>query len=145
MFTRILLPTDGSALSERAVLGGIELAKSLGAEVVALSAVPAFHTVSLDPEMLEDTAVEFQQSAQARAARYLDFVVNAASKANVACSTESIVSDDPWQAIIDAARVRQCDLVVMASHGRRGIKGALLGSETQKVLVHSTIPVLVFR
>jgi nucleotide-binding universal stress UspA family protein len=145
MFKRILLPTDGSALSERAVLAGLALAKSSGAEVVGLTVVPEFHTLTLDPDMLEDTAAQFHSNAETRAGRFLEFVANSAATVGVACTSERVTSDDPYRAIIDTARAHQCDLVVMASHGRRGIKAALLGSETQKVLVHSDIPVLVYR
>ena len=145
MFKKILLPTDGSELSERAVLAGVALAREVGAEVVGLSVAPAFHTLTLDPEMLEETAEQFHQSAKLRSARYLSFVADSANSAGVRYSGETGVSDDPWHVIIDTAQLRQCDLVVMASHGRRGIKGALLGSETQKVLVHSKVPVLVYR
>lgn len=145
MFQRILLPTDGSDLSQRAVLAGLALAKSAGAQAVGLTVIPQFHTLSLDPEMLEETAAQFRANAEQRAARHLAFVADAARTAGVDCSCEHISSDEPWQAIIDTAKLRGCDLVVMASHGRRGLKAALLGSETQKVLVHSAIPVLVYR
>ncbi|WP_426113692.1 universal stress protein [Massilia sp. PWRC2] len=145
MFTRILIPTDGSELSQQAVLAGMTLASKLGAEVIGLSVMPRFHTVSLDPDMLEDTAERFRQSAQARADDDLAFVSKAAADAGVSSTVETGTSDDPWQAIIDTAHAHACDLVVMASHGRKGWKGLLLGSETQKVLVNSTIPVLVYR
>lgn len=145
MFKRILIPTDGSDLSKQAVLAGIALAKKLDAEVIGLRVMPRFHTLSLDPEMLEDTAVRFRQTAQAEADADLAFFSGGARDAGVASSIESITSDDPWQSILDTATARQCDLVVMASHGRKGWKGLLLGSETQKVLVNSKIPVLVYR
>lgn len=145
MFKRILIPTDGSELSRQAVLAGVALAKKLDAEVVGLSVMPRFHTLSLDPEMLEDTAARFKQTAQQQADADLAFVSGAAHDAGVGATVESSTSDDPWQTIIDTAQARQCDLVVMASHGRKGWKGLLLGSETQKVLVNSKIPVLVYR
>lgn len=145
MFKHILLPTDGSELSERAVLAGISFAKELGADVVGLTVLPEFHTFTYKTDMLEDTREEFTAATEKQAATYLGFVSDAARSAGVPCTTLHAVSDDPYDAILQAARDRKCDLIIMASHGRRGIKGVLLGSETQKVLVHSAIPVLVYR
>ena len=145
MFQRILVPTDGSDLSERAALAAIEFAKSVGAEVVAMTATPAFHAFSADPEMLEQTREQYAQSSRQSGQQVLDWVSAAARDAGVPCTCVQVVSDDPHDAIISAAREHRCDLIAMASHGRRGIKGLLLGSETQKVLVHSAIPVLVYR
>ena len=145
MFKQILLPTDGSDLSERAVLAGISFAKELGAEVVGLSVVPEFHTFTVDTEMLEDTKDEFASATRKRAEKHLSFVSEAARSAGVPCSVSQVISDDPYEAILQTAKERRCDLIIMASHGRKGIKGVLLGSETQKVLVHSDIPVLVYR
>lgn len=145
MFKRILIPTDGSEQSERAILAGVSFAKDLGAEVVGLTVIPQFHAFTVNAEMLEDTKEEFENQMQERARKYLQFILDAAHMAGVPCTTEYKTGDDPYQVIIDTARERECDLIIMASHGRRGIKGALLGSETQKVLVHSSIPVLVYR
>ncbi|HWJ95941.1 MAG TPA: universal stress protein [Telluria sp.] len=145
MFKQILLPTDGSDLSERAVLAGISFAKEIGAQVVGLTVLPEFHTFTYKTEMLEDTKEEFTAAAEQQAAKYLGFISDAARSAGVACTTAHVVSDDPYEAILQTARERGCDLIIMASHGRRGMKGVLLGSETQKVLVHSDIPVLVYR
>jgi nucleotide-binding universal stress UspA family protein len=145
MFKRILIPTDGSEQSERAILAGVSFAKDLGAEVVGLTVIPEFHAFTVNVEMLEDTKEEFEIQMQERARKYLQFILDAARMAGVPCTTEYKTGDDPHQVLIDTARERECDLIIMASHGRRGIKGALLGSETQKVLVHSSIPVLVYR
>jgi nucleotide-binding universal stress UspA family protein len=145
MFKRILLPTDGSEPSQRAILAGISFAKELGAEVVGLTVIPKFHTFTYKTDMLEETKEEFVVENQQRAAAVLEFVINAAREAGVPCRTETAVSDDPDEMIISTARDRQCDLIVMGSHGRRGVKGILLGSQTQKVLVHSGLPVLVYR
>ena len=106
MFTRILIPTDGSELSQQAVLAGMTLASKLGAEVIGLSVMPRFHTVSLDPDMLEDLAERFRQRAQAQADDYLTFVSKAAADAGVSSTVETGTSDDPWQAIIDTALAR---------------------------------------
>ena len=138
MFKHILLPTDGSPPSEAAVLKGIELAHEHKASVTGLHVSPRFHN------MLEDTRKEYKRESEAQAARYLAFVSKAAAESGVACKTRREDSDDVSQTIVDVARERNCDLIVMGSHGRRGI-GALLGSETNRVLVHSRIPVLVWR
>jgi nucleotide-binding universal stress UspA family protein len=145
MYKRILIPTDGSEASQRALLAGVEFAREVGAEVVGLTATPEFSVLSTDSDMLEDTPEQFAANSAARAARLLGAIQSAADDAHVPCRTEHAVDDDPYAAIIAAAQKSGCDLIVMASHGRRGLKGLLLGSETQKVLVHSTIPVLVHR
>ncbi|MDB5935053.1 MAG: sulfate transporter [Massilia sp.] len=145
MFKRILVPTDGSEHSQRAVLGAVTFAKEIGAEVLGLTVIPKFHTLTFKAEMVEDTSAEFAIETQQRANTYLEFVRGAAREAGVACSCEQAVSDDPWKVIVATAADRQCDLIAMGSHGRRGVGAVLLGSETHKVLVHSSIPVLVYR
>lgn len=145
MFKQILLPTDGSELSTRAVLAGVSFAKETGAQVVAMTALPDFHTVTLDADMIESTEDEYLAASEARGNRHLAVVSDAAREAGVPCTTTLVRSDHPHEAILQAARQHGCDLIIMASHGRRGIGGLLLGSETQKVLVHSAIPVLVYR
>jgi len=145
MYKRILLPTDGSDASRRAILSGIEFAKSIGADVVAMTATPEFHTFTADSEMLEQTPQQYAESSRARGQRLLEEVLAVARDAGVPCAGVQMVSDEPHEAIIHAAREHMCDLIVMASHGRKGVKALLLGSETQKVLVHSAIPVLVLR
>jgi nucleotide-binding universal stress UspA family protein len=145
MFKQILLPTDGSDLSERAVLAGISFAKEVGAEVVGLTVRPEFHTFTYKTDVLEDTEPEFNAATEQHADKFLAFISDAARSAGVPCSVAQVVSDDPYEAILQTAKERKCDLIIMASHGRRGLKGMLLGSETQKVLVHSDIPVLVYR
>jgi nucleotide-binding universal stress UspA family protein len=145
MFKQILLPTDGSELSEQAVLAGISFAKELGAQVVGLTVLPEFHTITYKTEMIEDTKEQYIAATERQALQYLSFISDAARSADVPCTTVQVTSDDPYQAILQVARERNCDLIIMASHGRRGFKGLLLGSETQKVLVHGDIPVLVYR
>jgi nucleotide-binding universal stress UspA family protein len=95
--------------------------------------------------MLEDTKEEYAVDCRAHADQYLKVIRTAASEAGVACDTVSVTSDHPFEAIINMANQIGCDLIVMASHGRRGMRGLLLGSETHKVLTHSKIPVLVYR
>jgi nucleotide-binding universal stress UspA family protein len=145
MYKRILLPTDGSEASRRAILAGVNFARSVGAEVVAMTATPQFHTFTADAEMLEQTPQDYAEASRARSQRMLDEVAAVARDAGVTCTCVAAASDSPYEAIISTARDHRCDLIVMASHGRRGIKGLLLGSETQKVLVHSAIPVMVHR
>jgi nucleotide-binding universal stress UspA family protein len=145
MYKRILIPTDGSEASQRAILAGVEFAREVGAEVVGLTATPEFSVLSTDSEMLQDTPEQYSAASAARAARVLADIQSAAADAGVPCRTQHAIEDDPYAAIIAAAGQNGCDLIVMASHGRHGLKGLLLGSETQKVLVHSTIPVLVHR
>jgi nucleotide-binding universal stress UspA family protein len=145
MYKQILLPTDGSELSERAVLAGVSFAKEVGASVVGVTALPDFRTFTADAELLEATEDEYLASSEERGSKILSTVTNAANAAGVPCATLLLRSDQPYEAIIRTARERQCDLIVMASHGRHGVAGMLLGSETQKVLVHSSIPVLVYR
>lgn len=145
MYKRILLPTDGSSASQRAILSGIDFAKSIGADVVAMTATPEFHTFTTDSGMLEQTPDQYAAASRASGQRLLDQVLAVARDAGVPCTGVQVVSDEPYEAIIHAAREQMCDLILMASHGRKGVKALLLGSETQKVLVHSAIPVLVFR
>jgi nucleotide-binding universal stress UspA family protein len=145
MYKRILIPTDGSEASQRAILAAVDFARETGAEVVGLTAPPEFHVLSADSEMIEDTPEQYAANSEARARRILEDVESAARDAGVPCRTEHAIDDDPWSAIVATAQRLGCDLIAMASHGRRGLKGLFLGSETQKVLVHSTIPVLVHR
>ncbi|MGX9218754.1 universal stress protein [Massilia varians] len=145
MYKRILLPTDGSEASSRAIDAGVEFARESGAELVAMTATAPFRALTADAEMLELTEEQYEASSRQHAQRRLDEIANLARDAGVPCTAVQVVSDDPDEAIIATARERMCDLIIMASHGRRGIKGVLLGSVTHKVLVHSAIPVLVHR
>jgi nucleotide-binding universal stress UspA family protein len=143
VFKHILIPTDGSPLSEGAVLKGVELARSLGARVTGLHVTPPFQVLTYRPDLLEETREEFDRDSQAAADRHLAFVRKAANEMGVPCATLRSVSDEVDQAIIDTAREHVCDLIVMASHGRRGLGRVLLGSQTQRVTTHSAVPVLV--
>ena len=145
MFKHLLLPTDGSQLSEAAVRKGIEFAKGIHARVTGLNVMPEFHVLTYRTEMLEDTKDQFANDCRAHAEQYLAVIAAAASEAGVACDTVAATSDHPYEAIIKTAGDKGCDLIMMASHGRRGVQGLLIGSETQKVLTHSRIPVLVYR
>jgi nucleotide-binding universal stress UspA family protein len=145
MFKHILIPTDGSELSERAVLAGVSFAKEVGAQVTGVTALPEFRTFTLDSDMIETTEDEYLAASERRGDKFLATVVDAARVAGVTCNTVLARSDRPAEAILNTARERGCDLIIMASHGRHGIGSVLLGSETQKVLVQSAIPVLVYR
>jgi nucleotide-binding universal stress UspA family protein len=143
MFKHILLPTDGSEFSEAAIRKGIQFAKSIGARVTGFYAMPEFHIFTYRTEMLEDTKEEFAKDSKAHADKYLAAIEKAAKEAGVACDAVQATSDQPYEAILKAAEDRECDLIMMASHGRKGIRGLLLGSETHKVLTHTKLPVLV--
>jgi len=145
MFKHILLPTDGSDLSLLAIEHGIALAKAMGARVTGFHAVPPFHTFTHEWLQLEFTREEYLRVSAEQAANMLGVIENAARTGGVACETVSTMSDHPYADILKTAAERDCDLIVMASHGRRGVKGLLLGSETQKVLTHGNVPVLVYR
>ena len=147
MFKHILIPTDGSPLSRRAIRQGIRLARSLGAQVTGLFAAPPATPVVYRHHLPVGYATPRQhaRAIERSAARYLDVIRRAAKKAGVRCECIQVTSDFPAEAILAAAKRRKCDLVVMASHGRRGPARLLLGSETQKVLAHSKISVLVTR
>ena len=146
MYHHVLIPTDGSELSERAVTHGVALAKAHNAKITALHVTPPFHVSALDPiTVVQDAQERHLQRTRVLASQHLEVVANAAKAAGVACDSVHIVHDHPYQAIIDTAGSRGCDLIAMASHGRRGVSAVILGSETAKVLAHSTIPVLVLR
>ena len=145
MFKHVLLPTDGSPQSEAAVRQGIALAKEQQARVTGIHVVPEFHVFTYRPDMLEDTRAEYDRDSQAQATKILAAVEDAARAAGVPCDTVCAVSDEPYEAIIKTADEKGCDLIAMASHGRKGMKGLLVGSETQKVLTHSHQPVMVLR
>jgi nucleotide-binding universal stress UspA family protein len=145
MYKHILVPTDGSKLSDRAVKEAVALASTLNAKVTLLHVAP----VQIWPIYAESAVVmaeyspgDFQAETKRQAAALL---AKAAKRAGTGVATLSVLSDLPYDAIIKAAAKAKCDLIVMASHGRRGVSGFLIGSETQKVLTHSKVPVLVVR
>ena len=145
MYTNILIPTDGSELAGKAVQHGIALAKRIGSKVTVLTVLQPFHVFTTDAQMIEDTRAQYETFMLRQAEKILGAVADAAQAAGVSCETVHFEYEHPYQAIIDTAASRGCDLIVMASHGRRGISAIVLGSETVKVLTHSKIPVLVYR
>ncbi len=145
MYKNILIATDGSELADKAVRHGISLAKAIGARITVLTVKVPFHVFTLNTEAVEDTRAEYnQQMAQSRT-KLLRDISNAAEAAGVPCETVLSEHEHPYLAIIDLAKAKSCDLITMASHGRRGVSAMVLGSETIKVLTHSKIPVLVHR
>jgi nucleotide-binding universal stress UspA family protein len=145
MYKHILLPTDGSPLSERAVADGIRLAKALGAKVTAFHVTPLVHPESENPTAFAAQVREHERRAEESTRTALGQAEQAARAAGVAWSGLHKEGDSPWEEIIAAAGAQGCDLIFMASHGRRGVSALVLGSETHKVLTHSKIPVLVVR
>jgi nucleotide-binding universal stress UspA family protein len=145
MYKNILIPTDGSELSAKAVQHGVALAKAIGSKVTALTVVMPFGVITLTMGIVVDTPADYKKRVQENSAKILGAVADQAKAAGVACETVLAEHEHSYQAIIDTARSKGCDLIVMASHGRRGIAALVLGSETVKVLTHSRIPVLVHR
>ncbi|HEY0488234.1 MAG TPA: universal stress protein [Telluria sp.] len=145
MFKHILLPTDGSAASDIAIQHGVQLARDMGAKITGVHVVAPFHTFTYRADMIEDTEEQYEKDSEELARKLLATIERQAQECGVACDLVVARSDDAYQAIIETATGRGCDLIVMASHGRRGVRGLLLGSETQKVLTHSTLPVLIYR
>ena len=148
MYRHILVPTDGSKLSAKAIRTAAGLAKVCKAKLTGVYVIPPYA-----PPVYSEGAVlgmpvsrrVYQESAEKTAKKALAVVEIESQTAGVDSSTVYVTGDQPWQAIIQAARSKRCDAIVMASHGRRGLSGVLLGSETVKVLTHSKVPVLVCR
>ncbi|OGA10442.1 MAG: hypothetical protein A3D95_07750 [Betaproteobacteria bacterium RIFCSPHIGHO2_12_FULL_69_13] len=148
MFRHILIPTDGSRLAARGARAGVKLAKALGAKVTGVFVIPpwvppmygegAIYVPSMSPK-------GYKELTEKQAKKALAVIKIEAEAARVSCATQFVTADHPWQGILRVARSKKCDAVAMASHGRGGLGGLLLGSETTKVLAHSKIPVLVMR
>jgi nucleotide-binding universal stress UspA family protein len=144
VFKHILLPTDGSPAVESAIDACLRFAQQTGAGVIAIHVMPVLHLFTYEPGVTENVHEQVKKDRELRSHKILEQVEQRAIAAGVPCERMLVTSDYPFEAIIEAARTRGCDLIAMASHGRKGFKGLLLGSETQKVLTHSAIPVLVF-
>ncbi|MBI5257878.1 MAG: universal stress protein [Burkholderiales bacterium] len=145
MFKHLLIPTDGSAASERAIRQALQLARETGARVTGLHVIRPFHLFAYQVDLVEESRASYEANTHALARSLLDAVLRGAKELGVQADSRIVVAEHPYQAIIVTAGDAGCDLVVMASHGRRGMQALLLGSETQKVLTHSTVPVLVLR
>jgi nucleotide-binding universal stress UspA family protein len=147
MFKRILVPTDGSELSASAIKAAASLAKNLNANLIAVHVMPVFAAM-VYPEAVMYSAIsldDFNAETEQEANKALAAATQEAQRAGVSCETVKNRFDQPFLGILDAAKRNDCDLIVMASHGRRGVKALVLGSETHKLLTHSKIPVLVYR
>ena len=150
MFKNILMPTDGSEHSERAIERGVELAKLCGAKVTGIHVVPDFRTTlafadgdGVYPDAL--TQEKIDEEARSRAANFLAFVQKTAAAAGVPCDTVIATNDHPYDAIVNTANERRCDLIVMTARYRKGLASLIMGSESDRVLHRASIPVLTFR
>jgi nucleotide-binding universal stress UspA family protein len=147
MYKHILIPTDGSKLSERAVEAGIEFARFIHAKVTGFTAVPEYQVPS-EAELMSKHGIsldDYERDAKKQAELALQPIADRARAAGIEYDAEFTQSDRPHEAIIRAAEKHGCDLIFMASHGRRGLSALVHGSETQAVLTHSSIPTLVYR
>ena len=148
MYKHILVATDGSKLSLKAIKSAVALAASLDARITGVYVMPEYvppiygEAALYIPEM---SPKKFKEAVDKDAKAALATILKLADDVDVACTGLKVTNAQPWTAIINTARNRKCDLIVMASHGRRGLAGLLLGSETTKVLTHSKVPVLVCR
>ena len=147
MFKNILIPTDGSALSKKAIKAGIALARATGARVTGFYSPERYEILSYGEYFPADliSREEWDKRSQKTATRFLSAIEKEAAAAGVRYSGVSLDSSAPWEAIVEAAKKKKCDLIFMASHGRTGLSGLLLGSQADKVLSHSRIPVLVYK
>jgi nucleotide-binding universal stress UspA family protein len=147
MFKHILIPTDGSAVSDKAVKAGIALAKNSGARVtgyLALEPIPA-HLYGEGYIADEDLVAEFERRSRSAAKKHVAALAREADKAGVPFESVVQTARTPYEGIVDAAQKRKCDLILMASHGRRGLARLTLGSVADKVIQLSKVPVLVYR
>lgn len=146
MFKNILIPTDGSEQSQRAVRRGVELAKLHQGRVTGIHVIPDYHLlIAYEGAFDPITEERIEEEARTRAESYLAYIRKAAEEAGVPCDTVCETSDHPYDAILKTADSKNCDLILMTSHGRKGLVAVLLGSETRKVLTHARVPVLVVR
>ena len=144
MYKRVLVPTDGSDITAKAVQSAVGLARLCGAELYVLAVKEPFPYSAIS-EMQPVPPQEFFDAQERVAVARVKAATDAGAAAGVTCHGHTVEALHPWEAILDHAKTQGCDLVVMASHGRSGLSALLLGSETQKVLTHSSIPVLVIK
>ena len=148
MYTHILVPTDGSALSLKAARAGATLAKKLDAKMTAVYVIPPFTPGYVGDGLFFSTNMnekQYRDDTEAVAQKALAKVAAFARQAEVKYDSTSVIAPSPWEGIIKAASKLKCDTIVMSSHGRSGVSGVILGSQTSRVLTHSKIPVLVCR
>ena len=147
MYKNLLVATDGSKLSDKAVAHAISLAQALDATLTVFYAAPDYPMPAYADGVVYEPVShkEYAKLAAEEAQKILEKVATKAEAAGVPCKTAYAIAAAPWEAILAAAKKHKCDAIVMASHGRRGLSAVLLGSETQKVLTHSKLPVIVVR
>ncbi len=145
MYEHILIPTDGSEFSRNAIMHGTGLAKTVGAKVTGVAVTAPWQSLLMAESTMTVPVEEYNKKAAEHARADLAVISETARTAGVECETIHVVGDFPYQEIIEIAKSKHCDLIVMASHGRRGVAAMLLGSEAQKVVTHSHLPVLVCR
>jgi len=147
MFKNVLVPTDGSSLSQKAAIKGVALAKSVGARVTALFATPPATPIIYRNHLPVGFAQpnEHEQMIKRAASKYFDAIEREAKKAGVRFEAVQLTSDFPDEAILDTAKKKKCDVIVMATSGQGGLRGMFIGSVTQKVLNQSKVPVLIIR
>jgi len=147
MFKNILIPTDGSAVANKAVKAGIELASQLGAKVTGYYAVEAIQPrVYGEGYMIDNKTIKvFEQQARQVGQKHMDSMAKIAAAAGVKFAGVMTMAETPFEGIVECAKKQKCDAIFMASHGRRGLAGVIMGSVTHKVLTHSKLPVLVYR
>jgi nucleotide-binding universal stress UspA family protein len=145
MYKHILIPTDGSELSQKAIDHGAKLAKALNAKITMLTVSEPFHVFAPAPNGATGKPAKYKRLIADVTEQYLKTAKDAAVAAGVTCDGVHVEHEQPYRAIIDTASKMGCDAIVMASHGRRGISAMVLGSETVKVLTHSSTPVVVVR
>jgi nucleotide-binding universal stress UspA family protein len=145
MYSRILIPTDGSEFSEKAIAHGLEIAKVLGSTVTVLRVVAPPSPIVMEGVVVTYPIEEARAQAMEAVGKQFKVLEERANASGVKMTCRMIEHDQPWRAICDAASEGNIDLIIMASHGRRGVSALVLGSETHKVLTHSTTPVLVYR
>ena len=144
LYQRILVPTDGSELTGRAIAAGVALAKTLGAELHTLCVKEPFPYGAV-AEMQPTPPQEFFDAQERTATKHVRAVADACEAAGIVCHAQTVEGLQPWEAIVAHAAAQHCDLLVMGSHGRSGFASLFLGSETHDVLKHTTVPVLVVR
>jgi len=147
MYKHMLVATDGSKLSQKAVTHAIALAQALGAKLTVFYASPDYPLPAYADGVVYEpvSKKEYAALANQEAEKILAAVADKAAAAGLECATMHVIAPAPWEAILNAAKKAKADAIVMASHGRRGVSALLLGSETQKVLTHSKVPVIVVR
>ena len=145
MYKRILIATDGSDLATKALAHGLSLAKALASQVTVVTVTEPWATQVTGEVAIAFSFEEYEKAMAANAAEILSKASEAARKAGVSCSSVHVKERHPAEGVLEAAKARSCDLIVMASHGRRGLTRLLLGSQAHNVVTHSTLPVLICR